>query len=116
MDRGIRAAAGRVPSVLTQFTVYPMPRLRPGYVVDVQARLLEGLATRVVIPLIPTSVAPALTLKTLNPLFSIEGAWHVLMTQNMASIPTAQLRDPLGSLADRRDEIIRAIDALLSGL
>jgi toxin CcdB len=93
-----------------------MPRSGAGYVVDVQSRLLDDLATRVVIPLIPHRSAPAIPLKTLNPVFSIAGDAFVLMTQAMASVPLIQLRDPVGSLADQRDDIVRAIDALLSGI
>ena len=101
---------------MTQFSVYPMPRSRPGYVVDVQSRLLDELSTRVVIPLIPKSAAPTIPIKTLNPLFSIDGREYVLMTQNMASVPNVQLRAPFCTLATQRDHIIRAIDALLSGI
>jgi toxin CcdB len=93
-----------------------MPRSRPGYVVDAQSRLLDELSTRVVIPLISRGSAPAILLKTLNPRFSIDGDEYVLMTQNMASIPNAQLRAPVGTLATQRDHIVRAIDALLSGI
>jgi toxin CcdB len=91
-----------------------MPRARQGYVVDVQSRLLDELSTRVVIPLIAKSAAPAIPVKTLNPLFSIGGGEYVLMTQNMASVPNGQLRAPVGTLAAQRDHIVRAIDALLS--
>jgi len=101
---------------LTQFAVYPMPRGRPGYVVEVQSRLLDELSTRVVIPLIPKGAAPAIPVKTLNPLFSIDGGEYVLMTQNIASVPNIQLRAPVGTLATQRDHIVRAIDALLSGI
>ena len=41
-----------------QFAVYPMPRGRTGFMVDVQSRLLEALATRVVVPLVPQALAP----------------------------------------------------------
>ncbi len=93
-----------------------MPRLRPGYVVDIQSRLLDEMSTRVVIPLIPKRQAPATSARTLNPAFSIDGADHVLMTQNLAAIPLAELQVPVGTLASHRNDIVRAIDALLSGL
>jgi toxin CcdB len=93
-----------------------MPRLRPGYVVDIQSRLLDEMSTRVVIPLIPKPQAPAIPARTLNPAFAIDGAEHVLMTQNMAAVPLTELRVSVGTLASHRDEIIRAVDALLSGL
>ena len=99
-----------------QFAVYPMPRGRVGFVVDVQSRLLEDLATRVVVPLLPKASAPRVPMKTLNPLLPFHGSEFVLMTQNMASIPVAQLGRAAGTLAPQRDEIIRAIDALLSGI
>lgn len=92
-----------------------MPRAR-GYIIDVQSNFLDGLSTRVVIPLVAKAVAPAMPIKTLNPIFAIDGGEYVLMTQNMASIPNAQLRDPVGTLVAQRDHIIRAIDALLSGI
>ncbi|WP_428488560.1 CcdB family protein [Rhodopila sp.] len=38
------------------------------------------------------------------------------MTQNVATVPLAQLRAPIGTLASHRDQVIRAIDALLSGI
>jgi len=46
------------------FAVYPMPRGRTGFIVDVQSRLLEGLATRVGVP---QTVVPRIPVTTLNP-------------------------------------------------
>lgn len=43
---------------MARLDVYPSPGRGGGYVVDVQANLLEGLATRTVIPLLPAAVAP----------------------------------------------------------
>jgi toxin CcdB len=96
--------------------VYRMPRARAGYIVDVQSRLLEDLATRIAIPLIAKGAAPRITLKTLNPLLPFDGTDFILMTQNMASIPVSELGHAAGTLATQRDHIIRAIDALLSGI
>jgi toxin CcdB len=97
-----------------QFAVYWMPRGRTGFIVDVQSRLLDDLATRVVIPLVPRTVAPRIPMKTLNPVLAFNGAAFVLMTQTMASIPVAQMGRSAGLLAAERDQIVRAIDALLS--
>ena len=38
------------------------------------------------------------------------------MTQTMASIPVAQMGRSVGTFAAGRDQIVRAIDALLSGI
>ena len=55
-------------------------------------------------------------MKTLNPLLPFNGAAFVLMTQNMASIAVAQMGRLVGTLTAERDQIVRAIDALLSGI
>jgi len=82
----------------------------------VQSRLLDDLATRVVIPLVLKTLAPPIRVKTLNPLFSIDGEEYVLMTRAMASVPANRLRASIGTVAMERDHIVRAIDALLSGI
>ncbi|MEO9189442.1 MAG: CcdB family protein [Acetobacteraceae bacterium] len=99
-----------------QFSLHRTPKGRVGYVVDVQADLLSELRTRVVIPLLLEKDAPKVPFKAFNPTCSIAGLNHVLMTQNLASVPVAELGPPVGSLAGQRDPIIRAMDALLSGL
>jgi toxin CcdB len=101
---------------LSQFAVYPMPRSRAGYVVDIQSSLLNELSTRVVIPLLLRRAAPSIPAKTLNPIVFINDAEFVLMTENMATVPLSLLRTPVGTLATHCDEIIRAIDTLLSGI
>ena len=88
-----------------------MPRARAGFVVDIQSGLLEEISTRVVIPLLARHAAPAIP--ALNSVVSIDGAEYVLMTQNIATVPRGQLREPIGTLASHRDQVIRAIDALL---
>jgi toxin CcdB len=93
-----------------------MPGSRTGYVVDIQSRLLDEMSTRVVIPLVPRQMAPRAPAKTLNPVVLIDSAEYVLMTQNIATVPLARLRAPTGTLISHRDEIVRAIDTLLSGL
>jgi toxin CcdB len=44
-----------------------------GYLLDVQTDLLDGLNTRVVVPLLPKEQAPT-PAQRLNPTFEIEGA------------------------------------------
>ncbi len=99
-----------------QFAVYPMPRGRAGFIIDVQSRLLEELATRVVIPLVPRTGAPRIPMKTLNPVLHFDGGAFVLMTQNMAGVPVAQTGRSVGTLAAEGVQIVRAIDALIRGI
>jgi toxin CcdB len=99
-----------------QFDLYRLPRRQTILVVDIQSSLLDDLRTRVVVPLVRRDQAPATLLETLNPRLQIEDRAYVLMPQMMASIPKAELRQPVGTAADYRDAIVRAIDAVMSGL
>ncbi|TVP80534.1 CcdB family protein [Thioalkalivibrio sp.] len=85
-----------------------------GLLVDVQADLLSHLNTRLVVPLLPQSIAP-MPAKTLNPCFNVAGETVVMITQFMAAVPTAILRDPVTSLRPHRDEITAALDFLIQG-
>jgi toxin CcdB len=71
---------------MARLDVYPMPgRGAPGYVVDVRARLLDHLATRAVVPLLAVADAPP-PIKELNPVFDIEDAAYVMLTQAIATV------------------------------
>ena len=85
-----------------------------GYVVDVQAALLYELATRTVVPLLPSADAPQ-PIRELNPLFDIAGVSHVMLTQAIATLPAKLLKGPITSLDSRHSEITRALDILLVG-
>lgn len=98
---------------MARFDVYPNPD-GAGFLLDVQANLLDGLNTRVVVPLMPASSAP-LPAKRLNPVFDIEGESHVMVTQFMAAVPVAILKAPVASLAVREAEIGNALDMLFVG-
>lgn len=99
---------------MARYDVYPMPGSGKGYVVDVQAELLEHLHTRVVVPLLPEADAPT-PIRELNPIFVINGIRHVLLSQALASIARRELKPTQSSLAVQRDDITRALDLLLTG-
>ena len=93
------------------------PELRrgsPGLLLDCQADLLSGLNTRFVVPLLPEREAPRPAAR-LNPLFEIDGQRLVMATQFCAAIPARELGERVGSLADHQDDIIDALDMLISG-
>ncbi len=98
---------------MARFGVYRNPE-RSGYLLDLQAELLDHLATRVVAPLLPLDRAPKAA-ATLNPIFEIEGESAVMVTQAMAAVPARLLKDRVSSLAARRDEITAAVDLLFEG-
>lgn len=98
-----------------RYDVYAAPgQGRTGYVLDVQADLLQDLGTRVVVPLFPPDLAPK-PARGLNPAFDINGQPHLMLTQFIATVPAKELRKPVLSLDARSDDIMRTLDMLLIG-
>ena len=85
-----------------------------GYLLDVQANLLEDLATRIVVPLVPQPNAPR-ALKRLNPVFAIGGKQFVMFTHLIGTVSTSGLADPRTSLAEHSDQVDAALDMLFRG-
>ena len=99
-----------------RFDVYATPgQGGTGYVLDIQADLMQDLTTRVVVPLLPTEAAPK-PARGLNPTFDVNGQPHRMLTQFIAAVPAHRLREPLLSLEARSDDIMRALDLLLTGV
>lgn len=86
-----------------------------GYLLDVQSDIVARFSTRVVVPLMAQADLPDYA-KTLNPVFEIEGELVVMVTQALAAYPGQLLKQPLASLEGKRDEIVRALDALFQGI
>jgi toxin CcdB len=93
---------------------YDVHRLGKALVLDAQAALLDQLATRVVIPLIPETKASR-PIGELNPVFTVLGERYVLLTQALAAVPLKELGRAVGSLDAQHDEITKALDLLLTG-
>ena len=98
---------------MAQFDVHKLSRGR--LAIDCQSDLLSHLGSRLVVPLVPKSVAP-MPARRLNPIFEIGGVEHVMLTQFSAAIDRRQLGDVVTSLADRSFEITGARDILISGV
>ncbi len=81
------------------------------YLLDIQNDILKDLTTRVVIPLIITNKA----INFLNPKFTINQIDVILSTTELASIPMEILGNKVCSLKDKREEIIGAVDFLVTG-
>ena len=99
---------------MARLNVYPMPRGGRGWLLDVQADVLERLSTRTVLPLVPMSESQP-PLKVLNPVFPVAGEEAVMVTQAIATVPRTELRQPVASLDREHDRIARALDLLLTG-
>lgn len=81
---------------------------------DVQSDLLSHLNSRVVVPLLPPDLAPVPG-RRLNPIFSINGAKYVMVTQFMSAMMVAALPEVAGNFDQHHDEIVTALDMLFQG-
>ena len=97
---------------MPQFDVH---RSRDGneLLLDCQSDLLGHFDTRFVIPLVPAQTAQKLS--RLHPVFEIEGERHIMATQLASAIDCKELGGRITSLADKRYEILNAVDMLLTG-
>ena len=97
---------------MAQFDLY---RLANGQlVVDLQTDLIGIDASRVVAPLRDAGRFAAFP--GLTPRVEVEGADWIVRVQELAAVPGAELRRPVGSLSDHRDALKRALDILIDGI
>lgn len=100
---------------MAQFDVYEnlndKSRQNIPYLLDIQNDVLKNLSTRVVIPLVITNQS----INFLNPKFTINQIDVILSTAEIASIPSEILGNKICSLKDKREEIIGAVDFLVTG-
>jgi toxin CcdB len=103
---------------MAQFDVYHNPNEETNqtvpYLLDVQADLLDNLATRVVVPLI-TAAEAGKPIKYLNPKFQIDDITVLMSTAELAGVPVSTIGKKVNSLKEQRDEIIAALDFLFVG-
>ncbi|MFN4157657.1 MAG: CcdB family protein [Gemmobacter sp.] len=98
---------------MARYDLYAAPD-GSGFRLDVQADLLDGLATRVVVPVLPLAEAPK-PAGRLNPLVAIDGVDCVLVTQFLSAIPVQDLGRRVGSLADQAEAVMAALDMVFVG-
>lgn len=98
---------------MARFDVYANPD-GAGYLLDVQANLLDGLNTRIIVPLMPVKVAP-MPARRLNPIFEIGAESCVMVTQFMAAVPRAILRAPITNIVEHDTTISDALEMALVG-
>jgi toxin CcdB len=107
----------RMRQPMTQLDVFANPnrRMRPSYplLAVLQARVVDG-KTRVVAPLIPATVG--LPVSRLLPVVEHQGQRYAVAVELVTNLPARLLRDPVGSIAQYRDDLIRAIDWLFCGI
>jgi len=98
---------------MAKYDVHPL-KSGDGFVLDVQAELLDHLNTRVVVPLIPRSQAPK-PAQRLNPVFEIDDQQYVMMTQFLSAVLKSELGSPVANLSDEFAEITNALDMVFQG-
>jgi len=84
------------------------------FVVVVQSSQLDEYRRRVVVPLVRKSAIGKISHSSFNPTFKIRGTPVVLHPLEIVSVPVSQLGDFVESLNDESQQIIAALDELLS--
>ena len=80
---------------------------------DCQSDVLDHLASRVVVPLMPAAnVEP---IPRLNPLFTVNGQTLVMATHLIFAIPLGRLQSPVANLEAEHYAIVGALDMLTTG-
>ena len=85
-----------------------------GFLLDVQADLLDELDTRVIVPLLPETPKRK-PVRRLNPTFLIEGKSYVMYSQLLVALPKRMLTARRGNLSRHHDEIVAALDMVFQG-
>ena len=105
---------------MPQFDVYinPSKNTRGAfpYLVDIQNPVIADIATRMVIPLGRIKDFKNEKMQGLTPELSYNGETLLLLTPQIASIPSKVLKSPVGSLSQFRDEITAAMDFAITGI
>lgn len=98
---------------MTTYDVYIAPDYQ-GYILDIKCDLLEGLNTRMVVPLMPIKVSPK-PAERLNPIFIFNRKMYVMVTQFWSSVPVGILGSPIDNIEHHHSEILSAVDMLMQG-
>lgn len=86
------------------------------YFIDIQNGLLETLNSRVVIPLTPLRKTDKAYPKNLCPVIQINNEDFAVLTHQMTSVSVNFLQEKALSVVVYRDDIIAAIDFLVTGI
>jgi toxin CcdB len=103
---------------MAQFDIYENQNPRTNkfipYLLDVQTELLDDLQTRVVVPISVTNNQKPIT--GLMPLLDINGSSYLMLTPQLAGIHKKELGNAITNLANARQDILNALDFLITGV
>jgi toxin CcdB len=91
----------------------PVEAAHRPYLVVLQSDVVSGLATTVVAPLVPREQMQGA--QRLNPVLPVAGQEFWLATHELFAVDQRILGRRVATLADRRDEIIAALDFIFIG-
>jgi toxin CcdB len=104
---------------VAQFRVYrnPSPDTKSRFplLLDVQSDLIGQLETRVVVPLSPAAAMASRQMTILMPTFVIDDRKFAMRTPQLAGIPASGIGAEVADLASHREQIIAALDLLVTG-
>jgi len=105
---------------MPQFDVYRNPNTATQktfpFILDVQHEHISDLGTRIVLPLGRFQYFKNENLGKLTHVIKYEGDELILLTPQVASMPTSRLRNPVGTLEHFRTEILAALDFAITGI
>lgn len=105
---------------MAQFSVHknknPKSKEAYPYLVDVQSDLLSTLSTRVVVPLTKLTALRKKPIRDLTPVVEVDGAKYLMLVPQLAGIAANDLGQIVGNLSAHRDEIVAAVDFLVTGV
>ena len=105
---------------MAQYQIYenlnPNSKHTYPFLIDVQTTLLTDLETRIVIPVVLKNKFSKGIIKNLNPIIVINKKEYVIITQQISGIPSKQLGSSICDCLTSRQEILAAIDFLITGI
>ncbi len=105
---------------MSQFVVYKNTNKNTSnaypYFIDLQCDLLSGLNSGLVAPLTPAHLLEHKTPSHLCQIIKLEHEDFVVLTHQMASVSPKLLSDAVADMSLYRDELVTAIDFLITGI
>lgn len=86
------------------------------FFIDIQTNLLDSLNSRAVIPLTPVENINKEYPKNLCPIIQIEGKEFALLSHQITSVPISLLTIKTLSAESFRNEVVAAVDFLVTGI
>ena len=116
----VGAGSYDLPSAMTQYhahrnkdaasqKAYPL-------VLEVQSRLLQDMATRVVLPMRKLASYGAKPISRLNPILQVDGIDYIVFAQQISVMPAQSIGASVADFSSQQHVIVAAVDCVLSGL